>query len=68
MTLNDDGTLGVRIAENGVVRFVPVRMVRDTANGVWLTGLPAEADVIVVGQEFVTDAVPVRVTYEELTQ
>ena len=68
MTLNDDGTLGVRIAENGVVRFVPVRMVRDTANGVWLTGLPAEADVIVVGQEFVTDALPVRVTYEELTQ
>ena len=68
MTLNDDGTLGVRIADSGVVRFVPVRMVRDTANGVWLTGLPDVADVIVVGQEFVTDGVPVRITYEELTQ
>ncbi len=68
MTLNDDGTLGVRIVEDGIVRFVPVRMIRDTANGVWLSGLPEVADVITVGQEFVTDGVPVRVTYEELTQ
>jgi multidrug efflux system membrane fusion protein len=43
-------------------------MIRDTATGVWLTGLPETADVITVGQEFVTDGVPVRVTYEELTQ
>jgi len=68
MTLNDDGVLGVRIVEDGLVRFVPVRMIRDTANGVWLSGLPEVADVITVGQEFVTDGVPVRVTYEELTQ
>jgi membrane fusion protein, multidrug efflux system len=68
MTLNDDGQLGVRIVEEGVVRFVPVRMIRDTATGVWLSGLPDVADVITVGQEFVTDGVRVRVTYEELTQ
>ncbi|NKX46407.1 efflux RND transporter periplasmic adaptor subunit [Roseicyclus persicicus] len=68
MTLSDDGALGVRIVEDGVVRFVPVRMIRDTATGVWLTGLPEVADVITVGQEFVTDGVPVQVTYEELTQ
>jgi multidrug efflux system membrane fusion protein len=68
MTLNDDGQLGVRIVEEGVVRFVPVRMLRDTARGVWLSGLPEVADVITVGQEFVTDGVAVQVTYEELTQ
>lgn len=68
MTLNDNGTLGVRVVEDGVVNFVPVRMIRDTPTGVWLTGLPDVADVITVGQEFVTDGVPVRVTYEELTQ
>ena len=39
MTLDDSGTLGVRIVADGVVQFVPVRMLRDTANGVWLTGL-----------------------------
>ncbi|MEM7723617.1 MAG: efflux RND transporter periplasmic adaptor subunit [Pseudomonadota bacterium] len=68
MTLNDDGTLGVRIVEDGVARFVPVQMIRDTARGVLLAGLPDQVDVITVGQEFVTDGVPVRVTYEELTQ
>ena len=68
MTLNDDGQLGVRIVEEGTVRFVPVRMLRDTARGVLLTGLPEVADVITVGQEFVTDGVAVQVTYEELTQ
>jgi multidrug efflux system membrane fusion protein len=31
-------------------------------------GLPEVADVITVGQEFVTDGVEVQVTYEELTQ
>ena len=64
MTLSDEGTLGVRVVEDGTVRFTPVRMIRDTANGVWLTGLPDVADVITVGQEFVTDGVAVRVTYE----
>jgi multidrug efflux system membrane fusion protein len=68
MTLSDAGALGVRVVEDGIVRFVPVRMIRDTPSGVWLTGLPEVADVIVVGQEFVTEGTPVRVTYQELTQ
>lgn len=69
MTLSDDGALGVRTVVEGIVEFVPVRMIRDTANGVWLSGLPEMADVITVGQEFVTDGVAVRVTYEsEQTQ
>ena len=68
MTLDDNGTLGLRIVTDGVVQFVPVRMLRDTANGVWLTGLAETADVIVVGQEFVTDGVVVRVSYDEVTQ
>ncbi|PWK62793.1 efflux RND transporter periplasmic adaptor subunit [Roseicyclus mahoneyensis] len=68
MTLSDAGELGVRIVEDGIVAFVPVRMIRDTATGVWLTGLDEVADVITVGQEFVTEGTPVRVTFEELSQ
>jgi multidrug efflux system membrane fusion protein len=68
MTLNDDGQLGVRVVEDGLVRFVPVRMLRDTATASGSSGLPEVADVITVGQEFVTDGVAVQVTYEELTQ
>jgi len=55
LTLDDDGRLGVRIAEAGHARFVPARIIRDEIDGVWLSGLPDAAEVIVVGQEFVRD-------------
>jgi multidrug efflux system membrane fusion protein len=68
LTLSDEGQLGVRIVVDGVVEFHETQMIRDTARGVWLTGLPEQADVIVVGQEFVTAGVEVRTVLEELTQ
>ncbi len=69
LTLNDEGTLGVRtVVEGNVVRFVPIRLLRDTTNGVWLAGLPDEADVIVIGQEYVIDGVTVAPTYQEIGQ
>jgi multidrug efflux system membrane fusion protein len=69
MTLNDDGDLGLRVVDaDQIARFAPVTLLRDTATGVVLAGLPQEVDVITVGQEFVSDGVRVDVTYEELTQ
>lgn len=68
MTLNDDGILGVRLATAGTAQFQAVSLLRDTVDGVWLTGLPDEADVIVVGQEYVTDGVPIAVTYQKDTE
>ena len=66
LTLDDDGHLGVRIVENGdTVAFKPVTLVRDTAEGVWVTGLPETADVIVVGQEYVVDGVKVETAFRE---
>ncbi|WP_417806813.1 efflux RND transporter periplasmic adaptor subunit [Thioclava sp.] len=62
MTLNDDGQLGVRIARDGVAHFAPVTFLRDTADGVWLAGLPERVEVIVVGQDYVTEGSPVIVT------
>jgi multidrug efflux system membrane fusion protein len=69
MTLNDDGTLGVRLVDDtDTVSFAPIGIMRDTVDGVWVTGLPAEANVIVTGQEYVTAGVKVAPTYEELSQ
>ncbi|MEO1677458.1 MAG: efflux RND transporter periplasmic adaptor subunit [Pseudomonadota bacterium] len=70
LTLNDAGTLGVRIAvedETGgdVVAFTPVQILRDTPTGVYATGLPDHARVIVVGQEYVTDGVAIDVTLRQ---
>ncbi|WP_299966950.1 efflux RND transporter periplasmic adaptor subunit [uncultured Roseobacter sp.] len=69
LTLNDDGMLGVRTVDTeAIVDFHPVTLMRDTPEGVWLTGLPPEADVIVRGQEFVIAGVKVDPTYRELGQ
>ena len=67
LTLNDDGDLGVRTVVDDIATFVPVTVLRDTTEGIWVGGLDANVDVIVVGQEFVTDGVPVVVTYREET-
>ncbi|SRR5579885_1608813 len=55
LVLDDNGVVGVRAVENGVVHFVPVEIVSDNPEGMWVTGLPNRLTVITVGQEFVTD-------------
>lgn len=65
LTLDDDGRLGVRVAgADHRVKFIPVQVLRDTPDGVWLGGLPAEVDVIIRGQEYVTDGVVVTPVFE----
>lgn len=69
LTLNDDGLLGVRVvSDQGRAMFRAVDVLRDTDEGVWVAGLAAQSDVIVVGQEFVSDGVAVDVTYREAAQ
>ena len=63
LTLDNDGQLGVRLAVNDVARFLPVEVLRDEPQGVWISGLPETADVIIVGQEFVIDGQKLSVTY-----
>ncbi|MGH1357018.1 MAG: efflux RND transporter periplasmic adaptor subunit [Thalassovita sp.] len=66
LTLNDEGALGVRLVGDGnIVDFAPVTMIRDTIKGVWVTGLGTSADVIIVGQEYVTKGVEVTPTFQE---
>ncbi|SEO28684.1 membrane fusion protein, multidrug efflux system [Salinihabitans flavidus] len=66
LTLNDEGTLGVRIVDSeSRATFVAVDLMRDTVDGAWVTGLPEEADVIVVGQDYVTEGVPVAPRFQE---
>jgi len=54
LTLNDLGELGVKAVNSGNrVQFHKVQIIDDTQQGIWLSGLPDEVDLIVVGQEFV---------------
>ena len=69
MTLNDDGALGVRLVDaQDTVSFAPIGVMRDTSAGVWVTGLPETANVIVVGQEYVIAGVKVNPTFQEVSQ
>ncbi len=70
LTLDDEGHLGLRTVTSDetlgdVATFTPVELERDTAQGVYVTGLPDVAQVIVVGQEYVTDGVPLDVTLRD---
>jgi multidrug efflux system membrane fusion protein len=62
LTLDDEGVLGVRSVTDGVVEFYPVTIVKDSREGVWVTGLPASIDIITVGQEFVVPGQTVNAT------
>jgi multidrug efflux system membrane fusion protein len=69
LTLNDECALGVRLVGDGnIVDFAPVTMVRDTIKGVWVTGLGDTADIIVIGQEYVTKGVEVAPTFQEANE
>jgi len=62
LSLGTDGTLGLKTAEaDGLVGFHPVEVVRADAAGLWVSGLPDEAEVITLGQGFVQAGDRVRV-------
>jgi len=66
LTLNDEGTLGVRsVGPDDIAEFRKITLLRDTENGVLVTGLPDEVDIIVVGQEFVTAGVRLDPRFNE---
>lgn len=70
LTLDNDGNLGVRLNIDSRVKFMAVEVLRDEERGVWVAGLPEQVEVIVVGQEFVTDGQLLDVSYApaEMTQ
>ena len=62
LTLNGEGEIGMMVVENGTARFRKVTILRDSGDGVSVTGLGARAEVIVVGQEYVSDGTAVKTT------
>ena len=68
LTLGPKDEVGVKIVENGRARFIPVQIVGDETDGMWIAGLPERVTVITVGQEFVPDGSPIRVSLENAGQ
>ena len=56
VTLNDAGDIGIRaVDKDNKVVFFPIDLLDDTTNGLVLGGIPADARVIVAGQDLVID-------------
>jgi multidrug efflux system membrane fusion protein len=54
--LNDKGQFGVRLMNaDDTSTFTEVQLIAQEKDGAWVTGLPAEAKVIVAGQDYVRD-------------
>lgn len=70
VALGGKGDLGIRaVDKDNKVVFYPIDLVDDTPEGLVLGGIPADARVIVAGQEFVTEGdtvEPVEATADEI--
>ncbi|MEZ5953012.1 MAG: efflux RND transporter periplasmic adaptor subunit [Hyphomonas sp.] len=61
LTLSDDGQLGVRYVEaDNTVRFVPVNVIDETPDGIWVSGLPQSVQLISLGQDYLSEGVTVK--------
>ncbi len=68
LVLSDAGQMGVRIINaNDVVEFHEVNIIKDEADGIWVTGLPDVAKVVVVGQQLVVAGEIVTPTHQPLS-
>jgi multidrug efflux system membrane fusion protein len=54
LTLDEKGTVGIKIVDDtDTVQFVAAQTVSNTADGIWIGGLPTTIRLVAVGQEYV---------------
>ena len=54
MLLSDAGSLGVRVVDNeAVVKFIPIKILEDTQDGIWVSGIQNSSNLIIRGQGYV---------------
>jgi len=69
VSLSTEGALGVKtVDDDATVLFYPIQVVKAQIDGVWVTGLPDEIDLITVGQGFVNAGEIVAPMAQEDTQ
>jgi membrane fusion protein, multidrug efflux system len=63
--LDDAGEFGVRLLNSdNTTKFMPVQMIAQETDGMWVGGLPAEITVVTTGQDFVRDGEKVEPVVE----
>lgn len=63
LLLTDEGNIGVRtVNSESKVEFHSIKIIKDTADGLWVSGIPQFSNLIVQGQGFVENGQTVAVT------
>lgn len=66
LSLSDDGSVGVKtVSVDNIVRFMPIRLLKDTPEYLWISGLPEQVQIITVGQDFVVPGQVVKPVLSE---
>lgn len=61
LLLSDSGTIGVRIVDaDNIVKFMPIKILEDVQNGIWVKGIPDSSNIIIRGQGFVENGEKVK--------
>jgi membrane fusion protein, multidrug efflux system len=72
LILNDAGKFGARVLNeaDNTSKFVPVSVIAQDEDGIWVTGLPDRATLVTIGQDYVRDGEKVEPVVEtaEVTQ
>ena len=69
VSLDQDGALGVKVVDDqSIVRFYPIEIVRSQIEGIWVAGLPETAQIITVGQGYVSAGETVRARPDPASQ
>ena len=56
LLLNDEGKLGIRIVINSkIAKFIEITILEDSEEGLWVTDIPEDVEIIIQGQGFVED-------------
>ncbi len=53
LLLSDEGKLGIRSVKEGLVQFNEIIILEDSADGLWVVGIPEVIETIIQGQGFV---------------
>ena len=64
LALDENGNIGVKSVQDNIVVFTPINMVKSESDGIWLTGLGSQADIITLGQGFVRAGDTVEAVYD----
>jgi len=67
MALDEEGNLGVKTVVDKHVKFIPIDIVKSDSQGVWLSGMGQQADIITLGHGFVRDGDEVDAVYADET-